>query len=229
MGYGFADFLVPLPKTRHYRQQKRAESSAETRRKVIAAARELLLHDDFQDVSVEAIAARARVGRSTVYQQFQNKQGLLQAIELSVSESAGVENLLQVLQQTDALASLRAAFEVGGGVWARERDLFRKLFGLAHVDADLRAVMEDKDTKRQQLVRVLVEKLGAQKRLRPGVTRERAFQVLWLLTSFQTFDATCQVTASVEATAQLLFDVCARSLLQASEKRLHRVAKPRKT
>jgi len=48
---------VPAPKTRSYRQQKRALSAAETRRKVVDAARELLLRDDFRDVSVEAIAA----------------------------------------------------------------------------------------------------------------------------------------------------------------------------
>lgn len=178
------------------------------------AARELLLRDDFRDVSVEAIAERAEVARTTVYQQFKNKQGLLQAIELAVSERAGVEQLLVVLDQPDGLASLRVAFEIGGGVWAREQAMFRKLFGLAHVDADLRQVMDDKDAKRQQLVRILVEKLATQKRLRRGVSRERAFQVLWLLTSFQAFDATCHVTASPEAAARLLLETCEQALLE---------------
>jgi AcrR family transcriptional regulator len=213
LGYGFGAFQVPAPKPRPYRQQKRAQASAATRQKVVEAARELLLRGDFQDVSVEAIAEQASVGRTTVYQQFENKQGLLQAVELAVSERAGVERLLEVLQQPDALASLRAAFEVGGAVWARERDMFRKLFGLAHVDADLRTVMEEKDQKRQALVRVLVGKLAVQKKLRRGVSRERAFQVLWLLTSFQTFDATCHVAGSPEAAARLLLDMCELTLL----------------
>lgn len=178
-----------------------------------------MLRGDFQDVSVDAIAARAKVGRSTVYQQFENKQGLLRAIELNVSERAGVERLLQVLQQPDALASLRAAFELGGSVWAREREMFRKLFGLANVDAELRQVMEEKDGKRQQLVRVLVDKLAAQRKLRRGVSLERAFQVLWLLTSFQTFDATCQVAASPEAAARLLLETCQLTLLDPAEKK----------
>jgi AcrR family transcriptional regulator len=219
LGYGFGDFPVPAPKPRRYRQDKRAASAAETRRKVIAAARELLLRGDFQDVSVEAIAERAQVGRSTVYQQFESKRGLLQAIELSVSERAGVEQLLEVLQQPDALASLRAAFELGGAVWARERAMFRKLFGLANVDADLRAVMEEKDSKRQLLVRVLVDKLAAQRKLRRGVSRERAFQVLWLLTSFETFDATSHVAASPAAAARLLLDMCQLALLGEPKKK----------
>ena len=210
---------MPSPKPRRYRQHKRAASAAETRRKVIQAARELLLRGDFEDVSVEAIAERAEVGRSTVYQQFENKQGLLQAVELAVSERAGVEKLLEVLQQPEALASLRAAFEVGGAVWARERAMFRKLFGLANVDADLRAVMEDKDSKRQMLVRVLVDKLAAQKKLRRGVSRERAFQVLWLLTSFQTFDAASHVAASAEAAARLLLEMAERALLAEPKKK----------
>jgi AcrR family transcriptional regulator len=210
---------VPAPKPRRYRQDKRAASAAETRRKVIEAARQLLLSGDFQDVSVEAIAERAEVGRTTVYQQFENKQGLLQALELAVSERAGVENLLEVLQQPDALASLRAAFEVGGAVWARERAMFRKLFGLANVDADLRVVMEEKDSKRKLLVRMLVDKLALQRKLRAGVSRERAFQVLWLLTSFQNFDAASQVAASPEAAARLLFELCQLALLAPLKKK----------
>jgi len=92
--------------------------------------------------------------------------------------------------------------------------MFRKLFGLSHVDADLRQVMDEKDSKRQQLVRILVDKLAKQSRLRRGITRERAFQVLWLLTSFQAFDATCHVTASPEAAARLLLETAELSLLE---------------
>jgi len=228
LGYGSEDFLVPAPKTRPYRQAKRAATTAETRRKVVEAARELLLRGNFHEVSVEEIAVKAGVGRTTVYQQFENKQGLLQAVELAVSERAGVEQLLVVLDQTDALGALCAAFEVGGGVWAREREMFRKLFGLSHVDADLRAVMDHKEQKRQALVHVLVEKLAAQRKLRRGVTPERAFQVLWLLTSFATFDAACHVTASAEAAAQLLLETCRHSLLKEPANKAKSASRPRK-
>jgi len=206
--------VPPAPKPRSYRQDKRALSAAATRQKVIAAACELLARDDFRDVSVDAIAERAGVGRTTVYQQFESKRGLLKAIELAVSERAGVSQLLEVLNQPDALGSLRTAFELGASVWARERVLFRKLFGLSLVDADLRAVMTEKDAKRQELVRVLVGKLAAQKKLRRGVSRERAFQILWLLTSFQTFDAACSVASSPEAAARILLETCRSALLE---------------
>jgi AcrR family transcriptional regulator len=186
----------------------------ETRRKVVTAARDLLLKDDLGGTSLDAIADRAGVGRSTIYQQFESKRGLLQAVELDVSERAGVENLLQVLAQPDALASLRAAFEIGCGVWQRERDLFRKLFGLANVDAELSEVMRSKDQKRLQLVGVLVDKLADQRCLRAGLSRARAGQVLWLLTSFQSFDACCQVADSPEAAARLLLQLCEGALLK---------------
>jgi AcrR family transcriptional regulator len=204
---------VPPASPRPYRQKKRAETALETRRKVVAAARELLLKDDLGGTSLDAIATRAGVGRSTIYQQFESKRGLLQAVELDVSERAGVENLLQVLSQADALASLRAAFEIGCGVWQLERDLFRKLFGLANVDAELSDVMRSKDQKRLELVRILVDKLGEQRCLRAGLSRARACQVLWLLTSFQSFDACCQVADSPEAAARLLLQLCEDALL----------------
>ena len=190
--------------TSTYRQNSRAEGVAYTRQRIILAARQLFLSAGFHRVSIETIAARAGVGRTTVFQQFGSKAGLLHAVEQETSSRAGVDELQKALADPDALGSLRAAFEVGCHVWAAERGMFRNLFSLAVIDPEMRAVMTQKDEKRRQLVDALAQQLQRQHRLRPGVTRRSAADLLWLLTSFETFDTLLTVRGSVKEVSRLL-------------------------
>jgi len=60
--------------------------SAPKRAAILAAARELFLTDGFERASVDAVAARAKVSKRTVYDYFGDKQRLLVAV---VDEAAG--------------------------------------------------------------------------------------------------------------------------------------------
>jgi AcrR family transcriptional regulator len=139
-----------------------------------------------------------------VFQQFGSKAGLLQAVEEATSLRAGVDGLQVALADADALRSLRAAFEVGCQVWAAEREMFRNLFSLAVIDPQMREIMAHKDQHRRQLVDALAQKLQRQKHLRAGITRRHAADLLWLLTSFETFDTLFAVRGSVKEVARLL-------------------------
>lgn len=190
--------------TRTYRLGRRATGMADTRQRVILAARQLFLSAGFHRVSIETIAARAGVGRTTVFQQFGSKAGLLRAVEEATSARAGVDGLQVALSDADALRSLRAAFEVGCHVWAAEREMFRNLFSLAVIDPEMREVMAQKDQQRRRLVDTLAQQLQRQHRLCAGVTRRNAADLLWLLTSFETFDTLYAVRGSVKEVARLL-------------------------
>jgi len=61
------------------------EGSATKRAAILAAARELFLAEGFERTSVDAVSARARVSKRTVYDYFGDKKGLL----LAVVEEAG--------------------------------------------------------------------------------------------------------------------------------------------
>jgi len=59
-----------LPKSipkRSYQQKARAESAADTRRRIIEVTRELLARAPLENVSLPEIASRSDVARSTVY------------------------------------------------------------------------------------------------------------------------------------------------------------------
>ena len=73
---------------RPYRLGQRQAAIDETRARVIAAARELLVSAEPGRFSIDAVAQRADVSRATVYYQFGSKLGLLEALFDSVGATA---------------------------------------------------------------------------------------------------------------------------------------------
>ncbi len=184
---------------------KRADSAAATGQRVLDAARALFLRADFHEVSIDVIAKRAGVARTTVFQQFGSKKKLLRAIVLDVARRAGVENLMRRLDDPDAIAALHVAFEVGCEVWERERAMYRRLASLAVVDADVRAVEAEKDAGRQKRVDILARQLHRQGCLKVPLAAAR--DLLSLLTSFGTFDTLYAERRSAAQVAALLMEL----------------------
>jgi len=99
--------------------------AAENRRKVLAAAEELFASGDPATVSMDAVAAKAGVGKGTLFRRFGDRAGLARAV-LSEHES----------ELQDAL--LRGEPPLGPGAPARERLL-------AFLDALLALSFEHRD------------------------------------------------------------------------------------
>src|SRR6202035_5545997 len=91
---------------RPYRLGQRQAAVDETRARVIAAARELLLAADPGRFSIDAVAQKADVSRATVYYQFRSKLGLLEALFDSVGATGGMTGLADAFRQADPLAAL---------------------------------------------------------------------------------------------------------------------------
>ncbi len=156
---------------------------------------------------MDEVAERAGVGRTTVFQQFESKSGLLRALDEDVGERAGVVGLLRELEVPDARQALRAAFEVGCRVWAAEAPMFRKLFGFSAIDKEMQQITAQKEEIRRGLVTSLVSRLARQNLLRPGVSRRKAEDLLWLLTGFESFDTLYRERESAAQVAELLLQL----------------------
>src|SRR4051794_41803313 len=74
---------------RPYRLGRRAESIEQTRERILAATRDLLVRDGYRSTSLDEIARTADVARATVYYQFGSKAGLLQALVADIERRAG--------------------------------------------------------------------------------------------------------------------------------------------
>ena len=73
---------------RAYEQTARAESAADTRRRIIDAVIDRLRKAPAERISVDAVARKAGVARSTVYLIFGSRAGLFDAVALEVYDRA---------------------------------------------------------------------------------------------------------------------------------------------
>jgi AcrR family transcriptional regulator len=69
----------PRAPPRPYRMSARAEAARATENRVLDAAVELFTDEPYDDVSLDAIAARADVAKRTVLRRFESKEGLFVA------------------------------------------------------------------------------------------------------------------------------------------------------
>jgi AcrR family transcriptional regulator len=175
--------------TRKYEQRLRAEAAEETRRRILAALEEQLREEPAQPVSLEQVARRARVSRSTIYLIFGTRSGLFEAFADDLFERAGRRHPVDAVAHPDAREHMRGGVRAGIEMFAHVRDVARALFSMAALDdeAEGGAIRRIEDRRARGMARV-ARLLAEQGVLRPDVTADEAADLLWVLTSFDSFD-----------------------------------------
>ena len=174
---------------RPYRLGRREAGVAQTRERILEAARSLFAEAGFHGVGLEEVARRADVSRKTVYYQFGSKRGLLDAMVTDAEQRADlVARVRAIVEQPNAGQALPAYLREVCRFWAGAQELMRSLHGLAALDHDVAEVLAAHDAARRNRLVGFVGRLAEQGRLRPEHPRQRVVDVLWMLTSFGTFD-----------------------------------------
>ncbi len=178
---------------RPYQLGQRKAASDQTRARILAAARTLLMAPDgYSRFSIETVARQADVARMTVYHQFGSKTGLLEGLCDSLAASGGMEQLASAFQQAEPLAALNRYIEVFGQFWEVDRLVMRRLRALAALDPDFEQVIRTRDEWRRKGVRALLQKMVERQLFsfdESGKIFDEIVDVLFTLTSFETFDA----------------------------------------
>jgi AcrR family transcriptional regulator len=202
--------------TRRYEQQQRAETAEQTRRRILDAVIERLRKAPAERVSIDQIAEMAGVARSTVYAIFGSRAALFDAVAADVLEREDYERLLEAKHEPDAREHMRAGFRSGSAMLAADRDIVRALFSMAQLDdrAVGGAVRKREQSRAAGMAR-LARRLGEQDLLRPDVSVEDAEHILWVLTSFDSFDLLHTGRGlPTDAVADTLFATAERALLK---------------
>ena len=102
---GAADSADEPGRARRYRMVARAETAARTHRQILEAALALYTERDFDQVSLEDVAARAGVAVRTVLRRFGSKEALVDAVAQAGDQA--VEDRRQDVASGDAEAAVR--------------------------------------------------------------------------------------------------------------------------
>jgi AcrR family transcriptional regulator len=200
--------------TRKYEQRLRAEAAEQTRRRILDAVYQRLHDAPTTPVSVEQVARAAGVSRSTVYLVFGSRAGLFDALTEDLWQRAGFQQVVDAVADPDARRHLRGGIAGGVRVFAAHRDVFRALFSMAELDADaVGGAIARIEENRAGGMTHLAQRLAEQDLLRADVSVDQAADLLWLLTSFDSFDQLYTGRKlSPEDTAELVVTAAERGL-----------------
>jgi AcrR family transcriptional regulator len=192
---------------RPYRLGQRQAAIDETRARVIAAARTLLVSAEPGRFSIDAVAQHADVSRATVYYQFHSKLGLLEALFDSLGASGGLAGQADAFGLPDPLAALDSYVAVFGRFWGAERTLHRRLRGLAALDPDLETALNARQEWRRHGITTLVDRLAGGQPSAGGAAhqvRAEVIDTIFAVTSFETFDVLAGAQRTPESVLPLI-------------------------
>ena len=190
---------------RPYRLGQRQAAVEQTRARILAAARELLMsRDGFAHFSIEGVARQADVARMTVYYQFNSRVGLLEALCDSLAANGGMAQLAAAFRCAEPLDALKEYIRVFCRFWESDRLVTRRLRGLAMLDSDFEQVIRARDEWRRQGLRVLVTRINEQHGRPSQEAIDEVVAMLYTLISFESFDMLAGPERSLEEVVPLV-------------------------
>jgi AcrR family transcriptional regulator len=199
---------------RSYEQRARAEEGERTRMRIIEAVFDRLRAASAEPIAIDRIARAAGVARSTVYAIFGSRAGLFDAVGRELAARSGYERLVDAKHQPDARDHLRVGFRASTEMLAANRDIYRALRSMAKLDEQaVGGVVARMDEERAAGMARLAGRLAAQGVLRDGLSAEDAEHILWVLTSFESFDLLFTGRGlSTDRAVEILIDTAERAL-----------------
>ena len=169
----------PERPTRHYRSQRRSEAAAATRSAILDAALRLFLERGYSAVTVQDIADKASVAVPTVYASTGGKAAVLGAIISDAIRDPIVEETLAAVAECEtAVEVLRVTTH---GVRA-DNERYHELIAVMHDAAASDHTAAEILARSNRIYRDTLARTADRMRelgLKPGLTRERAVDVLW--------------------------------------------------
>ena len=173
---------------RPYHSRVRQRQAEETRRHILAVARELFESHGYTATTLEAIAEVAEVSSKTIAAVFGSKRALLAEVINPEAFSTPVKLLIEELRATeDPSRRLSLVAQITRQAYeplASSLELLRTAGAVAPELADLAQQVEARRRRNQAR---LIASLHEQGVLRSGLSFEEATDVLWALTSYDVY------------------------------------------
>jgi AcrR family transcriptional regulator len=186
--------MTDASSTRRYVSKRRAESARQTRRAILAAARELFVHQGYTATTVEQIAARAGVSKPTVFASVGNKRAVFVMLrDTAIAGDDAPEPIArrawfrEALDEPDPARSVRLHARNVVRLHRQAGDLNEVLRTGAGADAELRELWLTAERQRRADAATFVASLATKVPLKNGLDNESATDLVWAFTSADTF------------------------------------------
>ena len=174
-------------RSRAYSMEKRAAFSAETRRRILDAARRSLAGGKSADLGLDAIAGAAGVSRVTIYNQFGSRSGLLEALYDYLAMRGGVRRGKEALSQKHPDDALVGFIRALVNFWSSDSLAIRRLHAMGALDPEIAKGLAAREARRRRAAREIVRRVATAAK---SQQRHRLVaDVLCALVSFETYDS----------------------------------------
>ena len=168
---------------RKYHSTVRQQQADQTRLAIAKAARKLIFTKGYEAATIDTIAREAGVAAQTVYAVFGSKRGIL--TELLDQDSFGPdyqELIRQVQETTDPEVKVRFPARFARQIHDAQSSTFDRFRGAGVVAPDLDSLEKERECRRYEAQKHLIEFLYQSGRLKKGLTMATARDILWALT-----------------------------------------------
>jgi AcrR family transcriptional regulator len=203
---------LPVVSYRPYRPRRQTDRTDAMRERIKKAVHDLLSEGSFHTSTVGEVADRAGVARATLYHHFRSRLDLVDAICETFSENPALARLRETVELPDADTALAKTIALTVRFWSSEDPVLRQLYGVAAIDPAAQALVNRQRADRRSEYTRLVHNLRRAHRLRPGLTGQRALNLLLVLSSYDTYRELHEAGLSDRQTTNLLQET-ARALL----------------
>ena len=174
---------------RRYVSPQRAAAAAETRRRIIEAATQILREGDIAAFSLEAVGRAAGVTRLTVYNQFGSRRGLLEAVFDEIALAGGLPQLQQAMTDPDGRAGLDRLIQIFCAFWGGNPAVGR-LHDASAMDEEFAQALRARNERRRVGIRTLIERIERIEGASASETdRNEAIDFIFALTSRATYQS----------------------------------------
>lgn len=179
--------MTDVNRSRPYSSPRRERAARATRRAVLDAARDLFLAKGYAATTIDEIAAAAEVSRPTVFSVGSKADLLKVARDMAIAgDDAPVavpdrEPVAQMRAAPDPETTLRLHARNVVRINARYAEIDEALRQAAGGHPELRELWEASEQQRLAGATIVIDDVLRKGPLKPGVDRERAIDVLWLL------------------------------------------------
>ena len=169
-------------KKRPYKSLARERQAADTRRRIVDAARRLLQSDGYAGMTIEAIAQRAEVSAPSVYAIFKSKTGILIAVLDQLTFGTDYEEVVRrVASADDAETRLRLAAGVARQIRGAQSAAFDLMRSAGVVAPELAKLAQQRERLRYEKEEGVIDFLRESGGLRRGLTHKKARDIFWVL------------------------------------------------
>jgi AcrR family transcriptional regulator len=174
--------------TRTYRRSLREEQALLTRRRILEAARRLLVERGYSQVTMQEVAHESSVAYQTVFSQFRTKLQL--AMEVCSSELAHVGGAVTMLAAARDAGEPETCLRIVGAFARRLYEPCAEVlrFMRESGDPDLISRYREIGARRFQLLAELESQLEQTGRLRPGLSAGQAIDLVWTMAGPEVYE-----------------------------------------